>query len=417
MSGRDGWDTQGQYSGQAAQAEHKTLWMGEIENWMDENYVHQMITATGYQPALVRLIRDKSTGLPAGYGFIDFPTREMAQAVVDGWSGKPVPGVPGKVYRINWSSQSAGQGGGGGNTSSGETHSIYVGDLDHNADETQLRRIFSKYNSMKEVKIITDPVTGAPKGYGFVRFSDPMERDQALAEMQGQIIGTRPIKLNIAMTKSKTESTSSSSSLPSNDPAVNDPTNTTIFIGGIDESVSEDMLRGAFARYGDLVYARIPGGRGCGFVQYTTRESAENCLELNGTNLGNCKIRVSWGRPSRSSSSSSNNPNMISNTPSQKLTTIEYYLDETVYGAFAQQTIASKLQQDLYLNMMSGVQDSSTAIVAGVNLPPAVIPREPSVAFTGFRDEVTIERIEITEPVRQDSRSTGGPPTKRARME
>ena len=37
-----------------------------------------------------------------------------------------------------------------------------------------------------------------------------------------------------------------------------DPTNTTLFIGGLSPSVSEDALRAVFARFGDIIYVKIP---------------------------------------------------------------------------------------------------------------------------------------------------------------
>jgi hypothetical protein len=45
-------------------------------------------------------------------------------------------------------------------------------------------------------------------------------------------------------------------------PAELDPTNTTLFIGGLSTGVSEEQLRAVFAQYGDIVYVKIPAGKG-----------------------------------------------------------------------------------------------------------------------------------------------------------
>lgn len=37
-----------------------------------------------------------------------------------------------------------------------------------------------------------------------------------------------------------------------------DPTNTTLFIGGLSGGVTEEQLRAAFARFGDIIYVKIP---------------------------------------------------------------------------------------------------------------------------------------------------------------
>ena len=41
-------------------------------------------------------------------------------------------------------------------------------------------------------------------------------------------------------------------------PSELDPTNTTLFIGGLSAAVTEDQLRSVFAPYGDIVYTKIP---------------------------------------------------------------------------------------------------------------------------------------------------------------
>jgi len=45
------------------------------------------------------------------------------------------------------------------------------------------------------------------------------------------------------------------------------------------------------------VYVKVPPGRGCGFVQFAERRSAERALAgLNGQPVGNATVRISWGR-------------------------------------------------------------------------------------------------------------------------
>jgi hypothetical protein len=46
-----------------------------------------------------------------------------------------------------------------------------------------------------------------------------------------------------------------------------------------------------------VVYVKVPPGRGCGFVQFAERRSAERALAgLNGQPVGNATVRISWGR-------------------------------------------------------------------------------------------------------------------------
>lgn len=44
-----------------------------------------------------------------------------------------------------------------------------------------------------------------------------------------------------------------------------------IFVGGLDSSVNDDMLRQVFSQFGELVHVKIPVGKRCGFVQFANR--------------------------------------------------------------------------------------------------------------------------------------------------
>lgn len=46
-----------------------------------------------------------------------------------------------------------------------------------------------------------------------------------------------------------------------------------------------------------IVSVKVPPGRGCGFVQYTTKDAAEVAIgQMNGTVIGGVKVRCAWGR-------------------------------------------------------------------------------------------------------------------------
>ncbi|KAK7811229.1 hypothetical protein U0070_026569, partial [Myodes glareolus] len=53
-------------------------------------------------------------------------------------------------------------------------NTVFVGGIDVRMDETEIRSFFTRYGSVKEVKIITDR-TGVSKGYGFVSFYNDVD--------------------------------------------------------------------------------------------------------------------------------------------------------------------------------------------------------------------------------------------------
>jgi len=84
--------------------------MGDIEHWMDENYISSLFLNTRKKLikiiklgglVSVKVIRDKNTGLPSGYSFVEFATHEIASHVINTYNGINIPGTH-KNFRLNW---------------------------------------------------------------------------------------------------------------------------------------------------------------------------------------------------------------------------------------------------------------------------------------------------------------------------
>lgn len=171
---------------------------------MTENFVISAFHKMGEQPQTVRLMRNKYTGEPAGYCFVNFLSDEQAIDAMHKLNGKPIPGTnPVIRFRLNSASNS--------NKLLGNERefSVWVGDLSPEVDDYNLYRVFSnKYSSIKTAKVILDS-SGFSKGYGFVRFGLEEEQKSALYEMNGYIgLGTKPLKICNAVPKPKMTSTS-----------------------------------------------------------------------------------------------------------------------------------------------------------------------------------------------------------------
>ena len=153
------------------------------------------------------------------------------------------------------------------------------------------------------VQVIADSVSNRSKGYGFVRFGSEQERDMALGQMNGIHINNRPIRVSLATAKKNPGQITATPVAQPPHPSDFDPTNTTLFIGGLSGGVTEEQLRSVFAAYGDIVYVKVPPGKGCGFVQFVQRAAAESAMgHMQGQLLGSSSIRISWGRSNSSRS-------------------------------------------------------------------------------------------------------------------
>ncbi len=59
----------------------RTLWLGDLPFWADENYVFNLFASTGAVVSC-KIIRNKVTNLSEGYGFVEFRTHEAAEQVL-----------------------------------------------------------------------------------------------------------------------------------------------------------------------------------------------------------------------------------------------------------------------------------------------------------------------------------------------
>ena len=173
-----------------------SLWIGELDNWMDDNYIKKAINNYNIELKSIKIMKDKNSGTSLGYGFLEFEDKEIANNALKTLNGQPLPNSN-KVFKLNWASYNNNK-----NVSNPNEYSIYVCDLDPSVNEETLTSFFKeKYNSVISSKIVVDPSTKISKGYGFVKFSDQKESQKALQEMNGASVNGKNIKTGAASYK------------------------------------------------------------------------------------------------------------------------------------------------------------------------------------------------------------------------
>ncbi|XP_047338542.1 polyadenylate-binding protein RBP47-like isoform X3 [Impatiens glandulifera] len=285
--------------------DNRTIWVGDLQQWMDETYLHSCFSTTG-EVSSVKIIRNKHTGHSEKYGFVELTSHAAAEKVLQSFNGLPMPRCD-QIFRLNWATFSTGDKRG----DASSDFSIFVGDLAIDVNDALLLETFSsQYPSVKGAKVVVDTNTGRSKGYGFVRFDDENERSRAISEMNGTYCSSRQMRVGVATPKrhpGQQQYLSQSLVLNGgyapnaashqNVQSDNDLVNTTIFVGGLDSDVTDEDLRQSFSQYGEIVSIKIPSGIGCGFVQFSNRSNAEDAIQtLNGTVIGRQTVRLSWGR-------------------------------------------------------------------------------------------------------------------------
>lgn len=233
-----------------------SLWWGDLEPWMDEEYVKQVCNMKNWDPMSIKVPRpppDPVTGQQANnpsYCFLTFSSQAQAASVLGEITNYPAPAImpnSTKPFVLNWASsvpaspptlslpmatpnqQSSHQQQPPNFT---KEYSIFVGDLAPEVSNSDLVAVFRNpvlglrndreprfirpFLSCKSAKIMLDPVTGVSRGYGFVRFTEESDQQRALIEMHGLYCLSRPMRISPATAKHKgQQSTVSTFAVPS----------------------------------------------------------------------------------------------------------------------------------------------------------------------------------------------------------
>ncbi|KAK9155742.1 hypothetical protein Sjap_003222 [Stephania japonica] len=175
--------------------EIRTLWIGDLQYWMEESYLLNCFSQTG-EVVSAKVIRNKQSGQSENYGFVEFASRAAAERALQTYNGNLMPSVE-QSFRLNWASLGSGE-----RRDDTPDYTIFVGDLASDVTDYMLQETFrGHFTSVKGAKVVTDRMTGRSKGYGFVRFGDESEQLRAMNEMNGMFCSTRPMRIGPATTK------------------------------------------------------------------------------------------------------------------------------------------------------------------------------------------------------------------------
>ena len=89
---------------------------------------------------------------------------------------------------------------------------IFIGNLDVNATEEQLRILFEAYGVVETVTIVKDRDTGKPRGFAFVEMTEAAEAQAAISSLDGALLNERALIINEARQKPHPDPTRDSGS-------------------------------------------------------------------------------------------------------------------------------------------------------------------------------------------------------------
>src|SRR5689334_7817194 len=100
--------------------------------------------------------------------------------------------------------------------------------------------------STLNVQVVTDPVTRMSKGFGFVRFGAREEADQALQTMNGVYCSSRPMRVSVATDRNAGRPRVEVGIQQAFNAMDFESGNSTVFIGGLEATITEEELRSRF---------------------------------------------------------------------------------------------------------------------------------------------------------------------------
>ncbi|XP_052706178.1 nucleolysin TIAR-like isoform X5 [Crassostrea angulata] len=210
----------------------------------------------------------------------------------------PISSKPELEMKVNWATSPS-------NTPKQDTSKhfhIFVGDLSPDIETSQLKEAFKVFGEISDCKIIRDPQTLKSKGYGFVSYVNKVDAETAISNMNGQWLGSRPIRTNWATRKPPAPIPKESQIKQLSYEEVyslSSSTNCTVYCGGIGPGVTEEAIKSAFNTYGTIQEIRVFKEKGYAFIRFSNKESATKAIcGVNGTVIGENMVKCSWGKES-----------------------------------------------------------------------------------------------------------------------
>ncbi|BGP18619.1 hypothetical protein JCM10213_004168 [Rhodosporidiobolus nylandii] len=152
------------------------------------------------------VITKDAEGKSKGFGFVNYEQHEDAAKAVDALHEKEYKGQQLYVARAQRKSEREEELKKSYEQKKYEANlkyqgvNLYVKNLDEDLDEDKLKAEFEPYGQITSCKIMVDE-KGVSKGFGFVCFSSPDEATKAVTELNGKMIGTKPLYVALAQRK------------------------------------------------------------------------------------------------------------------------------------------------------------------------------------------------------------------------
>ncbi|KAJ6774010.1 RNA BINDING PROTEIN [Salix purpurea] len=158
---------------------HANVFIKNLDTSIDNKALQETFASFG--PVLSCKVAVDNNGQSKGYGFVQFENEEAAQSAIDRLNELKARFEQERNSRYEKL----------------KAANLYLKNLDEKIDDEKLKELFSEFGSITSCKVMLDQ-QGLSKGSGFVAFSTPEEASRALNEMNGKMIGKKPLYVAVA---------------------------------------------------------------------------------------------------------------------------------------------------------------------------------------------------------------------------
>jgi polyadenylate-binding protein len=248
-----------------------SLYVGDLQHDVNEGALFDIFNPVG-PVASIRVCRDTLTRRSLGYAYVNFHNATDAERALDTLNNSQISG---RVCRIMWSQRDP-------SIRRSGVGNIFIKNLDPTITHKELFDTFSAFGNILSCKVQMDE-KGNSKGFGFVHFERSEQADQAIAQVNGMLVGQKEVY--VAKFLPKKERLLLKGHSWSN-----------VYVKDLDPTVTEPQLIAKFETYGKVTNAAIMrnldgSSKGFGFVCFDKHEDAVKAVEeLHGALLGLRKI-------------------------------------------------------------------------------------------------------------------------------
>ena len=170
-----------------------TLYVANLDAKVDEEILWELFIQCA-PLASVNMPRERISSTHQGFAFVEFTNPQDADYALRVMNMVKLYGKP---IRINKGSSGEKRGA----QTSEVGANLFIGGLTPQVDERLLQETFGQFGVVSFCKIMRNQDTGESKGFAFISFDSFASSDAAMAAMNGQFLGGRPISVSYSVKK------------------------------------------------------------------------------------------------------------------------------------------------------------------------------------------------------------------------